>query len=78
MLFPNMNIIIDRMAPQHLKGSYFGAFSLGVIGFALAPLVGGSLLYWYGGITLWMVMTALALVVAGLFLLTNRFSDRAL
>ena len=78
MLFPNMNIIIDRMAPQHLKGSYFGAFSLGVIGFALAPLVGGSLLYWYGGITLWMAMTALALVVAGLFLLTNRFSDRAL
>lgn len=76
ILFPTMNIIIDRLAVPEMKGSYFGAFSFSVFGFALAPLVGGSLLYWFGGFVLWLFMTALAVVVALLFLLANRFSDR--
>ena len=76
ILFPTMNIIIDRLAVPEMKGSYFGAFSFSVFGFALAPLVGGSLLYWLGGFVLWLFMTALAIVVALLFLLANRFSDR--
>jgi|TARA_A100001391_G_scaffold205431_1_gene206209 MFS family permease len=76
ILFPTMNIIIDRLAVPEMKGSYFGAFSFSVFGFALAPLVGGSLLYWLGGFVLWLFMTALAVVVALLFLLANRFSDR--
>jgi len=76
ILFPTMNIIIDRLAVPEMKGSYFGAFSLSVFGFALAPLVGGALLYWLGGLWLWMTMTVLALIVAALFLLANRFSSR--
>ena len=72
ILFPTMNIIIDRMAPAPMKGSYFGAFSLSVIGFALAPLVGGGLLYGFGGLALWLAMTGLAVVVAALYFLANR------
>src|SRR5690606_7485557 len=54
ILFPTMNIIIDRLAVPEMKGSYFGAFSFSVFGFALAPLVGGGLLYWFGGFVLWL------------------------
>lgn len=76
ILFPTMNIIIDRLAVPEMKGSYFGAFSFSVFGFALAPLVGGGLLYWFGGLALWLFMTLLAIGVALLFLLANRFSER--
>ncbi|MCG6358485.1 MFS transporter [Vibrio fluvialis] len=39
--FPTLNVQIDRMAPTHLRGSYFGAAALYSLGFAIAPLVGG-------------------------------------
>ncbi|EKO3391898.1 MFS transporter [Vibrio fluvialis] len=39
--FPTLNVQIDRMAPAHLRGSYFGAAALYSLGFAIAPLVGG-------------------------------------
>lgn len=42
--FPTLSVQIDRLAPAHLKGSYFGAASLYSTGFALGPLVGGWLL----------------------------------
>ncbi|MBY7812756.1 MFS transporter [Vibrio fluvialis] len=39
--FPTLNVQIDRMAPAHIRGSYFGAAALYSLGFAIAPLVGG-------------------------------------
>ncbi|MDE1241147.1 MDR family MFS transporter [Vibrio aestuarianus] len=39
--FPTLNVQIDRMAPAHLRGSYFGAAALYSLGFAIAPLIGG-------------------------------------
>jgi len=42
--FPTLSVQIDRLAPAHLKGSYFGAASLYSAGFAIGPLVGGWLL----------------------------------
>jgi len=67
ILFPTLNIIIDRMAPEHLKGSYFGAASLAGLGFVAAPVVGGFLLHQFGGFTLWITMSTLAVVVALLY-----------
>lgn len=78
ILFPTLNIIIDRIAPAHMKGSYFGAFSLSVVGFALAPLVGGGLLYVFGGFMLWLVISLMAVVVAWLYFLASRLSDGSL
>jgi MFS family permease len=67
ILFPTQNLIIDRIAPDAMKGSYFGAFSLGVLGFAIAPLIGGALLYAFGGLVLWLVTAFLAAIVALLY-----------
>lgn len=76
ILFPTLSLIIDRIAVPRMKSSYFGAYSLNVFGFALAPFAGGWLLHVAGGMALWLAMSALALVVAGLFALANRISPR--
>lgn len=73
--FPVISVITDEMAPEHLKGTYVGATGLQSFGFAIAPVVGGSLLFWFGGYWMWLVMAALALVVAVLFATANRINQ---
>ncbi len=72
IMFPTLSIIVDRMAPEHLKGSYFGAAALGAFGFSLAPFLGGLLLHQFGGFTLWAVMATLSALVGGLFFVAEK------
>jgi MFS family permease len=67
ILFPSMNVHIDRLAPKHLRGAYFGAASMYSLGFALAPLGGGMLLDHLGGHWLFLVMAILAALVIALY-----------
>jgi len=67
ILFPTVQILIDRMAPDGMKGSYFGAAALAGFGFALGPLIGGTLLKLGGGQLLWWSMAAAAAFVAVLY-----------
>ncbi|KJY72231.1 MFS transporter [Vibrio coralliilyticus] len=46
--FPTINVQIDRLAPAHLRGSYFGATALYTLGFAIGPLLGGMMIEWLG------------------------------
>ncbi|MGL1920782.1 MAG: MFS transporter [Hyphomicrobiales bacterium] len=71
ILFPTITILIDRMAPEHLKGSYFGAAGLNAFGVAAAPLIGGYLLQDYGGLVLWLVMAVISMAVGVLFYLAQ-------
>jgi len=72
ILFPTMNVHIDRIAPKHLRGAYFGAASFYSIGFALAPLVGGLILDWLGGPWLFMMGAFLTFVVIYLYSILDR------
>lgn len=74
ILFPTLNIIVDRLAPEHLKGAYFGASSLSSFGFVFAPLFGGFLLHQFGGMALWLTMTTLTLFVAVLYYQANKLA----
>lgn len=67
ILFPTMNVHIDRIAPQHLRGAYFGASSFYDFGFAFAPLGGGIILDLWGGSTVFAVTAMLVLVVMTLY-----------
>ncbi len=78
ILLPTLNIIVDRMAPEHLKGSYFGAAAFGAFGFSLAPLTGGFLLHQFGGTALWLSMAGLSCFVGFLFFLAQNLSARKL
>lgn len=65
ILFPTLQLQVDRMAPPHMKGSYFGAAGLSGVGFGLGPFVGGFMLQHAGGpITFW--ATACCSVIAGM------------
>lgn len=67
ILFPSMNVHIDRIAPDHLRGAYFGAASFYDFGFAFAPLGGGIILDMFGGQTLFIVSACLVLLVIFLY-----------
>ena len=74
ILFPTLQILIDRMAPEGMKGSYFGAAALSGFGFALGPVVGGALLEFGGGDALWWSMAVLSVLVAVLYRIAGRLA----
>lgn len=67
VLFPTMNVHIDRIAPRHLRGAYFGASSFYEFGFALAPLGGGIVLDLLSGSWLFFGCAVLTLLVIFLY-----------
>ncbi|WP_144391861.1 MFS transporter [Pleionea sediminis] len=67
ILFPTMSVHVDRIAPDHLRGAYFGATSFYILGFALAPLGGGLMLDSVGGFWLYVICASLCLVVMYLY-----------
>jgi MFS family permease len=75
ILFPTISLQVDRLAPDHLKGSYFGATAFGGLGFAAGPLIGGFMLQYWGGAATFTV-TALITSLAGLsYWQSSRVSD---
>lgn len=72
ILFPTMNVHIDRLAPEHLRGAYFGAASFYEFGFAIAPLGGGIILDHLGGPWLFFIAAALTLIVMYLYSILDK------
>jgi MFS family permease len=72
ILFPTMNVHIDRLAPEHLRGAYFGAASFYEFGFAIAPRGGGIILDQLGGPWLFFIAAALTLVVIYLYSILDK------
>ncbi|GIU22210.1 hypothetical protein TUM4637_03410 [Shewanella hafniensis] len=72
ILFPTMNVHIDRLAPDHLRGAYFGAASFYDLGFALAPLGGGIILDHFGGQWLFLTGAALSALVIYLYSILDK------
>jgi MFS family permease len=72
ILFPTMNVHIDRLAPEHLRGAYFGAASFYEFGFAIAPLGGGIILDQLGGPWLFFIAAGLTLIVIYLYSILDK------
>jgi MFS family permease len=53
VLFPTLNLKTDQIAPEHLKGTYFGASNLYALGYGMGPLLGGFMIMSNFGNTLW-------------------------
>ncbi|MFM2486072.1 MDR family MFS transporter [Celerinatantimonas yamalensis] len=64
IIFPSLNVLIDQIAPDHLRGTYFGVASFTAVGFALGPLLGGVILQYSSAVSLY----ALCFVLMGLSL----------
>ncbi|NQX68199.1 MFS transporter [Paenibacillus alba] len=59
--YPAANMLIDKLAPDHMRGTYFGAQTLTNIGHFMGPWVGGFLLVSYGGSTLFSIMAVVTM-----------------
>jgi MFS family permease len=77
ILFTTLNLQIDRMAPAHLRGTYFGASALGNLGFSFGPLIGGFLLQETGGAATFLIMALLAALGGVAYAFSARTSARA-
>lgn len=74
--FPTLNVQIDRLAPAHLRGSYFGATALYSLGFAFGPILGGFMIEWFGAGWLFGLCFAICLTMIWLYAVASRTEDR--
>lgn len=49
LIFPTNSLFIDRLAPDHLRGTYFGANGFQGVGWFMGPSLGGWLVQRLGG-----------------------------
>lgn len=59
--FPQSNVLVDQLAPEGMRGTYFGAQSFSNIGQFIGPLAGGVLLTHWGGPSLFTTMAIVTL-----------------
>lgn len=60
-IFPMGGVIIDKLASDELRGTYFGANGFRSIGFFLGPWLGGLLLVHFNGSILFIIMSVVTL-----------------
>lgn len=73
--FPTINVQIDRLAPDHLRGSYFGATALYTLGFAIGPLLGGVMIEWFGATWLFALCFVACLGMIWLYYVASNIED---
>jgi MFS family permease len=59
LVFPSGSMFIDQIAPDHLRGTYFGANSFRSVGSFVGPMLGGFLLKSVGGNNMFMVIAVI-------------------
>ncbi|WP_027091710.1 MDR family MFS transporter [Cohnella thermotolerans] len=70
--YPAGNLLLDQLAPEHLRGSYFGAQKIGNLGQFIGPWAGGLLLGEFGGRVLFIVMALVLLSASYFYRVGNR------
>ncbi len=60
-VFPVSGIFIDKLAPEDLRGTYFGASNFRQLGMFIGPILGGCIFQTLGGPWLFAIMSVLAL-----------------
>lgn len=73
--FPAGNLLIDRLAPEKLRGTYYGAQAFSNFGHFLGPSVGGVMLDQWGGSTLFLVMAFVSLFGTCFYWLGHRLGE---
>lgn len=73
--FPTLNVQIDRLAPAHLRGSYFGAAALCALGFAIGPALGGVMIEWFGPQWLFGLCFIISLIMIRLYWVAEHVED---
>lgn len=72
LTFPAGAIIIDRLAPDKMRGTYFGAQTFTNLGHFLGPWLGGMLLQGYGGQSLFITVAVVSIISVWFYRLGER------
>jgi MFS family permease len=59
--YPSANLLMDKLAPDDMRGTYYGAQSFNNLGQFIGPWLGGFLLSAYGGTPLFLTMAVVTL-----------------
>ncbi|MBV7504643.1 MFS transporter [Bacillus sp. sid0103] len=73
LIFPSNSMMIDQLAPEHLRGTYFGAAQFRKIGNFLGPVIGGYLLSQFQGQIMFWILAITTLGSVIFFLAGNKF-----
>lgn len=77
LCFPAGNLLIDGIAPEGMRGTYFGAQTLQNVGQFLGPLLGGILLKETSGTVLFTVMATMTCFGTWFYLRGDRLKPKA-
>ncbi|MCC5892381.1 MFS transporter, partial [Exiguobacterium sp.] len=76
LMFTMTDVLTDELAPEHLRGTYFGAMGLTALGQSIGPIIGGLLLDGFDNAGL-PVFAILAIVTAfGAFFFMGALTER--
>ncbi|MEK3883384.1 MFS transporter [Paenibacillus sp. PL2-23] len=67
LTFPAGSILLDRIAPDGMRGTYYGAQSFTSLGHFLGPWLGGLLLQGYGGQALFVTVAFISIAAIWFF-----------
>lgn len=67
LTFPSTNLLIDGLAPEGLRGTYYGAQSFGNLGQFLGPFLGGLMLDIWNGSVLFTLMAGVPVIGTGFY-----------
>jgi len=71
-IIPSEFAIMDRLAPESRRGSYFGAQTFGQLGGFIGPLLGGLMLAAWGGPLAFVGVGSLALAGVAIYVVSGR------
>ncbi len=72
LIFPSNSMMMDELAPEHMRGTYFGAGQFRKIGNFLGPIMGGYLLSHFQGQIMFWVIAILSLGSIIFFIAGNK------
>ncbi|MDQ0273790.1 MDR family MFS transporter [Cytobacillus purgationiresistens] len=73
--FPSSSLLIDQLAEDHLRGTYFGASQFRNVGSFGGPILGGFLLSQVGGVMAFVIISIICLGSIAFFSLGNRVNQ---
>ncbi|NHC39671.1 MFS transporter [Bacillus sp. MM2020_1] len=73
LIFPSNSMMIDQLAPEHLRGTYFGAAQFRKIGNFLGPIIGGYLLSQFQGQIMFWILAVTTMGSVVFFTAGNKF-----
>ncbi|MDZ5472870.1 MFS transporter [Bacillus sp. 31A1R] len=72
LIFPTNSLLIDELASEQLRGTYFGASQFRKLGSFLGPVLGGYLFNYFDGPTMFMIISIISLGSLYFFTIGNR------